>query len=229
LQSLTVRSSSSILNVHKISDSNQISTRCLSTQTSVLFDKATTTDIESFRAREEKKEEEFNKLPATTEEEQKKDESHEEKEDPEIVEIKSKILEASLSYVHELGWKQTAIIKGAEQIGYPGTVHGLFPRGGVELINYFYLKCNKELITQMIEHIGDKEQVENPKEFVCWAIKQRLQMIEPFIKQWPQALAILTLPPNVPSALANQLTLVDDICYYSGDRSVDVSKLKLQV
>lgn len=207
--------------MHKISEPNQISARCLSTQSPVLYEKAA--DIESFRAREERKEEEFNKLPATVEDEDKKNETNEEKEDPEIVEIKSKILEASLSFVHDLGWKQAAIIKGAEQIEYPGTVHGLFPRGGVELINYFYLKCNKELITQMIEHIGDKEKVENPKEFVCWAIKQRLHMIEPFIKQWPQALAILTLPPNVPSSIANQLTLVDDICHYSGDRSVDVS------
>jgi ubiquinone biosynthesis protein COQ9 len=48
-------------------------------------------------------------------------------------------------------------------------------------------------------------------------------MIIPYISKWPQALAIMTLPPNVPAALANVLTLVDDICYYAGDRSVDVS------
>jgi rpsU-divergently transcribed protein len=48
-------------------------------------------------------------------------------------------------------------------------------------------------------------------------------MIIPYISKWPQALAIMTLPANVPPALANLLTLVDDICYYAGDRSVDVS------
>jgi ubiquinone biosynthesis protein COQ9 len=48
-------------------------------------------------------------------------------------------------------------------------------------------------------------------------------MITPYISKWPQALAIMTLPANVPPALANLLTLVDDICYYAGDRSVDVS------
>ena len=48
-------------------------------------------------------------------------------------------------------------------------------------------------------------------------------MIIPYISKWPQALAIMTLRPNVPPALANLLTLVDDICYYAGDRSVDVS------
>jgi ubiquinone biosynthesis protein COQ9 len=48
-------------------------------------------------------------------------------------------------------------------------------------------------------------------------------MITPYISKWAQALAIMTLPANVPPALANLLTLVDDICYYAGDRSVDVS------
>jgi ubiquinone biosynthesis protein COQ9 len=48
-------------------------------------------------------------------------------------------------------------------------------------------------------------------------------MIIPYINKWPQALGIMSLPANAPSALANLLTLVDDICYYAGDRSVDVS------
>lgn len=48
-------------------------------------------------------------------------------------------------------------------------------------------------------------------------------MVVPYLPVWPQALALMTLPPNVPTGLANLLTLVDDVCYYAGDRSVDVS------
>ena len=54
------------------------------------------------------------------------------------------------------------------------------------------------------------------------AIETRLRMIIPYIDKWPQALATLTLSRAVPTALSNLLTLVDDICYYAGDRSVDV-------
>lgn len=36
-------------------------------------------------------------------------------------------------------------------------------------------------------------------------------------------MAIQTLPNNVPNCLATLLSLVDDICYHTGDRSVDVS------
>lgn len=101
----------------------------------------------------------------------------------------------------------------------------MFSDGGIELINFYYLKCNNDLIEIMREKAGDKsERIENPKEFVTWAIQQRLIMIQPYIKQWPQALAMMTLPQNVPKSLANMLTLVDDICYFSGDRSVDVSE-----
>jgi len=139
--------------------------------------------------------------------------------------MRNKILDAALSFVASHGWTRQTIIKGAEQSGFPGTVHGMFPRGGIELIDFYNLKCNQELITEMrlrIDAAADAK-VTDPKEFVTWAIKTRLNMLHPFIKSWPQALAIMTLPPNVPTSLANMLTLVDDICYFSGDRSVDVS------
>lgn len=44
-----------------------------------------------------------------------------------------------------------------------------------------------------------------------------------FRATWPKAMAIQALPNNVPNSLATLLSLVDDICYHSGDRSVDVS------
>lgn len=60
------------------------------------------------------------------------------------------------------------------------------------------------------------------KIFVSDAIETRLRMIIPYIDRWPQALATLTLSRAIPTTLSNLLTLVDDICYYAGDRSVDV-------
>lgn len=61
------------------------------------------------------------------------------------------------------------------------------------------------------------------KLFIYDAVEVRLRMIIPYIDKWPQALATLTLSKAVPTALSNLLILVDDICYYAGDRSVDVS------
>lgn len=191
--------------------------RQLTVPSMVLNDKK----LEDFRAREEDKEAEFNKQPIVS---QQKEEYEQPEDDEAVKEVKKKILEASLAFVESQGWTRQAIVKGAEQAGYPGTVHGMFPKGGIELINFYYLKSNQDLVAQMLHRVGEKsENVGDPKEFVCWALKQRLTMLSPLIKTWPQALAIMTLPPNVPTSLANMLTLVDDICYYSGDRSVDVS------
>lgn len=148
-----------------------------------------------------------------------------------IQKIRSEILEASLRFVPEKGWSQEAISLGAESINYPGVVHGMFPNGAIELIQHFYTKCNRELIEQLQDELNEaKNAVDDakivktlsPREFAVHAIRLRIEMIIPYKDSWPQALAIMTLPQNVPTSLAQLLTLVDDICYSAGDRSVDI-------
>lgn len=183
-----------------------------STKPEVLHDNQKST-IADFRAREEQREEEFNSQDAGA--------SNEEKHDEKIKEIRSKIMDAALPFVSNYGWSRETISKGAESVGYPGIVHGMFPNGGIELVHYFYARCNQQLIEQMkTELVTDKSY--NPAEFVTKAVRFRLQMIEPYLQHWPQALGLMSLPQNAPTSLAHLLTLIDDICYYAGDRSVDV-------
>ncbi|XP_032669585.1 ubiquinone biosynthesis protein COQ9, mitochondrial-like isoform X3 [Odontomachus brunneus] len=140
--------------------------------------------------------------------------------------IKTKILDASLIFVSELGWSKQAITAGAESIGYPGVTHGLFPGGGAALVHHFYSSCNRklnEMLKKQVLAIQDdpSKPRKKPVQQARDAVETRLRMLTPYKKTWPQALAIMSLPPNAPIALANLLTLVDDICYYAGDRSVD--------
>lgn len=119
-------------------------------------------------------------------------------------------------------------VVGAEAIGYPGIIHGLFPKGGIELVQYFYASCNAELNKILkIEALTIEENLtkkkKSPEVYIKNALEKRLRMLVPYKSTWPQAITLMTLPPNVPIALANILTLIDDICYYAGDRSVDVS------
>ncbi|XP_046396980.1 ubiquinone biosynthesis protein COQ9, mitochondrial [Ischnura elegans] len=141
--------------------------------------------------------------------------------------VKKKIMEASLPYVNIHGWTKVAISAGAESIGYPGVAHGLFPGGGVELVNFFYTSCNHDLAERLKQEVEeartDPLMKRKPPKFARDAVETRLRMIIPYIKHWPQAIAIMTMPQNVPVSLANLLTLVDDICYYAGDNSVDFS------
>ncbi|KAI5695274.1 hypothetical protein M8J75_013767 [Diaphorina citri] len=118
--------------------------------------------------------------------------------------IRNTILEASLPFVHNYGWSKTAISAGAESLGYPGTTHGLFQQGGADLVHYFYA-------------------TRPPHLFVHDAIRFRLELIVPYLDKWSQAMGLMALPNNTPRALANLLTMVDDVCYYAGDRSIDVT------
>ncbi|XP_059054051.1 ubiquinone biosynthesis protein COQ9, mitochondrial-like isoform X2 [Achroia grisella] len=136
--------------------------------------------------------------------------------------IKNRILEKALEFVPKSGWSIESISAGAEAAGYPGITHGLFPNGGADLVHYFNVRCNDYLVQKMKS--WPKEEVKEPKvpvKFIENAIITRLLMIDPYKETWPKAMAIQALPNNVPNCLATLLSLVDDICYHSGDRSVD--------
>lgn len=189
------------------------------TKSKVLHD-SQKASIEDFRSREEQREEEYSSQHTSSNSEDEKDDK--------IQEIRSKIMDAALPFVTDSGWSRQTISKGAQSIGYPGIVHGMFPHGGIELVHYFYSRCNRELIEQLKSELETNKSY-NPIEFVSKAVKLRLKMIEPYATHWPQALGLMSLPQNAPKSLAHLLTLIDDICYYAGDRSVDVSLCLLKV
>lgn len=183
--------------------------------------------LDAFRATEEKIEREFEaKHKEDTSSGPQSQGGENDKEEERIQQVRCRILDAALPFVQSQGWSREAISSGAEKCGYPGVVHGMFPNGGAELVHHFYMKCNSQLIEQLKSDADARpadQPAPVPTEFIANAIKLRLQMIEPYIETWPKALAVMTLPQNVPTSLAQLLTLIDDICYYAGDRSVDVS------
>ncbi|VVC90905.1 unnamed protein product [Leptidea sinapis] len=140
--------------------------------------------------------------------------------------IKNKILSKALEFVPKNGWTVEALAQGAETAGYPGIAHGMFPNAGGDLVHFFNVKCNKELVQQMkMWPKVDVNESKIPAQQVENAIMTRLLMIEPYKSTWPRAMAIQALPNNVPNSLATLLSLVDDICYFTGDRSVDAKNM----
>lgn len=63
--------------------------------------------------------------------------------------VKNRILDRALEFVTKSGWSVESLSAGAEAAGYPGITHGLFPNGGGDLVHYFNVKCNEELVEQM--------------------------------------------------------------------------------
>ncbi|KND03526.1 rpsU-divergently transcribed protein [Spizellomyces punctatus DAOM BR117] len=130
------------------------------------------------------------------------------------------ILEASLKHVPQHGWTVQALGAGASDLGYPSVLHGLFPRGGVDLIDYFLKKSKREMKAEM-----EKLDLESMKitAKIRTACITRLKLTGPYISRWPEALALMGQPQNVPMSLGNLGELVDDMWYLAGDRSVDMN------
>jgi len=140
--------------------------------------------------------------------------------------VKARLFQAALSQIHKHGWSRKAIIAGAELEGLPSVTHGLFPRGGSDLINHFYVQCNRDLESALeeqakkIEQAGEKIKITS---FIRSAVQDRLLMVAPYKDSWPQAMEIQALPNNALGAWCNLTDLVDTIWYHAGDRSADMN------
>ncbi|XP_042868289.1 ubiquinone biosynthesis protein COQ9, mitochondrial-like [Penaeus japonicus] len=140
-------------------------------------------------------------------------------------ELRAEILNAAMPFVYSHGWSQEAIAQGAETLGYSGMAHGMFPKGGVELVNHFYTTCNnrlEELLAAKVKEIENNPELKKgTTAFIAESVEERLRMNIEYLDTWHQALALHASPTNMPDALNNLGRLVDHIWYYAGDRSHD--------
>eukprot|EP00894_Picocystis_sp_ML_P002952 jgi/Pico_ML_1/53469/g4006.t1 len=95
----------------------------------------------------------------------------------------------------------------------------MLERGDLELIEYFLDKCNRQLVQDL--NAMEEELKEMRIREIKTAVKIRLEMLQPYVNVWPQALAILAQPRNVPGAVSKMAKMVDDIWIVAGDTSED--------
>jgi ubiquinone biosynthesis protein COQ9 len=65
--------------------------------------------------------------------------------------IPAEILRASLPFVNQYGWTIDTLSQGAKTLGYPYVSHGLFPKGGAELIDYFLEDCRRKMTREIFD------------------------------------------------------------------------------
>jgi Ubiquinone biosynthesis protein COQ9, N-terminal domain len=66
-------------------------------------------------------------------------------------ELREAILAEALKHVDELGWTTDSIAAGATALGQSPAAHGMFQRGAADLIDYFMVQCNKDLLLKLHE------------------------------------------------------------------------------
>jgi ubiquinone biosynthesis protein COQ9 len=115
-----------------------------------------------------------------------------------------------------------ALAAGARDVGYPSVAHGMFPRGAIELVDYFMDDCNVQLRAKLAAST-DLLQAMSVTDRVKFGVRARLELLAPVLATWPQAMALGALPQNAPTTMHKLATLADEIWYFAGDKSSDAS------
>jgi len=133
--------------------------------------------------------------------------------------LKKLLLDTALKHVKSHGWTRNSIACAATELGYPGISHGLFPNGGFDLLHYFIQNGNKHMVTKLedidLHGIALKERIKT-------AVQIRLSYNVPYLSRWPEAMALQAHPLNLPTSLHLLTSLVDEIWYQAGDKSLNV-------
>lgn len=111
-----------------------------------------------------------------------------------------RLLEAAMLHVPEKGWTIDALSAGAVACGLSPAAHGMLPRGPVELVEHFVDGCDQSLAEQLAQRQEELASLETQNRLLM-AMQTRLQMLEPHVGMWSQALALRTLPTNLPTTL----------------------------
>jgi len=133
--------------------------------------------------------------------------------------MRARILEKTLTHVPFDGWTEKALVRGAEDAGYPSAMAlDAFPGGVTDAID-----CAAEAADAAMLATIEKMDLSSMRvhERISAAVRARLEMSAPHREAIQRALAILALPQNLPLAAKTVWRTVDAIWYAVGDNSTD--------
>ncbi|KAL4780260.1 COQ9-domain-containing protein [Aspergillus varians] len=137
------------------------------------------------------------------------------------------ILSAALKHVPSHGFTQDALTLGARDTGFLDVSVQLLPRGEFDLI-LFWLASRRGLLRAAVEQNGllsgsNAGPVSSVEDKTKTLIMKRLRMNTDIRHHWQDALALMSLPSNIPLSLSELHALSSDILHLAGDGSVDAS------
>jgi ubiquinone biosynthesis protein COQ9 len=136
--------------------------------------------------------------------------------------FETRILRNALRHVPQYGFTNEALSQGSLDSGYSDATVSIFKNGPFDLIDFFYKDSNKKL-ENYLEELKKDDKKYKTTELIKMAVIYRLKLTQPYIRHWPQAMAIMTFNPTYAlEAIDNLLRLVDEIWHQAGDNSTDV-------
>ena len=98
---------------------------------------------------------------------------------------------------------------------------GIFKRGPIELVEYFLEESAYETARIVEERWSELVEDKSPEERMVAIIDLRLKMLEPYISNWPQAMALGLHPSNAATTARNLALLADEMCMTVGLKATD--------
>jgi ubiquinone biosynthesis protein COQ9 len=136
-------------------------------------------------------------------------------------EERDQALRAALPHVGALGWTRAALGAGLKDLGLdPLEVEWLFPRGPAEAVEAWCDLADRDMEAAAREEDLAARRV---PERIRRVIELRLEINEPHKEAVRRALALQSLPWNIPAALRTAARTADAMWAAAGDTSADLS------
>lgn len=135
---------------------------------------------------------------------------------------RQEILAAALPMVPTHGWTEEALAAGAASLGFPAVAHGMFARGGIELVEHVLAQIDSAWLAELEARKEELAALPSSRERLEKAIQCRLRLIAPHLAQWPQAMALSLSPQHLETTARGLAEVADELCVISGEDSVDV-------
>ena len=131
------------------------------------------------------------------------------------------ILSAALTHVPAHGFSKEALAQGARDVGYLDVSTNIFPNGAFSIVNYHLVTQRLALAdhtppTARDENISPVDVASNIRTLAL----RRLQTNKLIIRQWQEALALMSTPRYLPTAIRELALLSDEILFLAGSTTV---------
>ncbi|EEB06810.1 ubiquinone biosynthesis protein Coq9 [Schizosaccharomyces japonicus yFS275] len=130
---------------------------------------------------------------------------------------KKELLQNALHHVPELGFTNEALARGAQDSGYTSLPAVLFPRGGLDLFDFFHYVQRKAL-HELKPHLST---IPSMKERIIELLWARLYANRDVNRHLPSILALSSRPLNIRHSLKTLGLLANEILFLAQDSSND--------
>ncbi|KAI9682734.1 MAG: Ubiquinone biosynthesis protein coq9, mitochondrial [Trizodia sp. TS-e1964] len=159
--------------------------------------------------------------------------------------VQSGLLAAALPHVPSHGFSERALALGAQDAGYLDASINILPRRAFDLVHYYLLTQREALKTlplapaeaqvdaglqnnvtgSGILAVGTVAGTASTADKIRLLLRARLRAnaTSGVIPWWPEALALMALPSNAPTAVLELAQLADEMCFLAGATAVDSS------